>query len=116
MERNGLKPEQVAVTDDALDTALSPQVFTGEQSNSSIAFGDQTMLKLFRRVTPGVNPDVQVHRGDARGAQRVLRRAAAQLPADSSAFRYLADASARLGQAAAARDAERRYAVLTREP
>lgn len=49
------------VTDDPLDTTLSPKVFTGEQSNSSIAFGDQTMLKLFRRVTPGVNPDIEIH-------------------------------------------------------
>src|SRR5439155_24173481 len=31
-----------------------------EQSNSSIVFGDQLILKLFRRVYRGVNPDLEV--------------------------------------------------------
>jgi len=32
----------------------------GEQSNSSIVFGDQLILKLFRRVEPGVNPELEL--------------------------------------------------------
>src|SRR3546814_3115327 len=45
-----------------LDTSAVSSPFTGEQSNSSVAFGEDSLLKLFRKVTPGVNPDVQVHR------------------------------------------------------
>ncbi|HEX5757662.1 MAG TPA: maltose alpha-D-glucosyltransferase [Thermoanaerobaculia bacterium] len=33
-----------------------------EQSNSSIRYGDRWMLKLFRRLEPGVNPDLEVGR------------------------------------------------------
>jgi maltokinase len=33
-----------------------------EQSNSSIVFGDETVLKVFRRVEPGINPELEVLR------------------------------------------------------
>ncbi|MGH9248777.1 MAG: maltokinase N-terminal cap-like domain-containing protein [Acidimicrobiales bacterium] len=36
-------------------------VLTAEQSNTSLAYGDSALLKVFRRVVPGVNPDVEVH-------------------------------------------------------
>ena len=47
---------------------LTPWVFTGEQSNTSVMFGRSAMLKLFRRLEPGENLDIEVHRalvGDA---------------------------------------------------
>ncbi len=36
-------------------------VLTGEQSNTSLAYGDAALLKVFRRLVPGVNPDVEIH-------------------------------------------------------
>ncbi len=44
-----------------LDTEAHSTLFTGEQSNSSVAFGEDSLLKVFRKVTPGVNPDVSIH-------------------------------------------------------
>jgi maltokinase len=33
-----------------------------EQSNSSIVFGDETVLKIFRRLEPGINPELEMLR------------------------------------------------------
>jgi maltokinase len=44
-----------------LDLEATSALFTGEQSNSSVAFGDDSMFKLFRKVTPGRNPDITTH-------------------------------------------------------
>jgi maltose alpha-D-glucosyltransferase/alpha-amylase len=40
----------------------SATLLKGEQSNNSLAFGDQFVFKLFRRVESGVNPDLEVGR------------------------------------------------------
>ncbi|HWG95305.1 MAG TPA: maltokinase [Mycobacteriales bacterium] len=45
-----------------LDTSLPPRVMGAEQSNTSVVFGDAYILKLFRRVQPGLNPDLEVTR------------------------------------------------------
>ncbi len=45
------------VPDDA-PIALS----TAEQSNSSLVIGSQALLKLFRRLMPGVHPDIEITR------------------------------------------------------
>ncbi|MBB1025565.1 maltokinase N-terminal cap-like domain-containing protein, partial [Dietzia sp. DQ12-76] len=37
------------------------RLLEGEQSNSSLVFGDDLMVKVFRLVQPGLNPDVELH-------------------------------------------------------
>ncbi|KAA0917878.1 hypothetical protein [Dietzia sp. ANT_WB102] len=37
------------------------RLLEGEQSNSSLVFGDDLMVKVFRLIQPGVNPDVELH-------------------------------------------------------
>jgi maltokinase len=49
------------VPGEELDPTSPSTPFTGEQSNSSVAFGEQALLKIFRRITPGTNPDIEIH-------------------------------------------------------
>ncbi|CAN5333981.1 maltokinase [soil metagenome] len=56
---------------DGLSFRLEPEVeipldipgdiISTEQSNSSLIFGELAILKLFRRLEPGLNPDVEIH-------------------------------------------------------
>jgi maltokinase len=51
---------------------LAPRPLAAEQSNSSVVYGDRYILKLFRRVEPGVNPDLELPLALARhGSRRV---------------------------------------------
>ncbi|MEU5100416.1 maltokinase [Streptomyces sp. NPDC020996] len=51
---------------------LVPRVMTAEQSNSSVVYGDTFILKLLRRIVPGVNPDLELPLALAReGCPRV---------------------------------------------
>jgi maltokinase len=40
---------------------LPGDVISTEQSNTSLVYGESAILKLFRRLEPGLNPDVEVH-------------------------------------------------------
>lgn len=44
-----------------LDADAHSTLFSGEQSNSSVAYGEDALMKLFRKVTPGINPDIEIH-------------------------------------------------------
>ena len=41
---------------------LTPRISKAEQSNTSIIYGDKLILKLFRQVVPGLNPDLEIGR------------------------------------------------------
>ncbi|MFD9443777.1 maltokinase [Streptomyces sp. NPDC060006] len=56
----------------AVPTGLTPRLLDVEQSNSSLVYGNSYILKLFRRVQPGINPDLEVPWALARqGCNRV---------------------------------------------
>jgi maltokinase len=45
-----------------LETDLTSIVMGAEQSNTSLVFGESYILKLFRKVAPGLNPDLEITR------------------------------------------------------
>ena len=54
-------PELQAVVDAAGLRGQPARPMSVEQSNSSIMLGDVALVKVFRQLTPGINPDVEVH-------------------------------------------------------
>jgi maltokinase len=63
---------------------LPSLVLTGEQSNTSLVYGDQAILKVFRRLEPGINPDIEIHQAlselGAKHIARLLGSMTAELP------------------------------------
>ncbi|NIN96160.1 MAG: alpha-amylase, partial [Anaerolineae bacterium] len=44
------------------ECSLEPSIMQAEQSNTSVVYGRQLILKLFRRLEEGVNPDLEIGR------------------------------------------------------
>ncbi len=74
-DRAGAEDGKGAAGDDGeseIPAGLVARLVTAEQSNSSIIYGDTFILKLLRRVVPGVNPDLELPLALAReGCPRV---------------------------------------------
>jgi maltokinase len=58
---DGSQVEELSFVNAAdVDPSLPGRVLGAEQSNTSVVFGDTVILKMFRRLQPGANPDIEV--------------------------------------------------------
>ncbi|WP_327406455.1 maltokinase [Streptomyces sp. NBC_01288] len=74
----------------SVPAGLTPRLLGAEQSNSSLVYGDRFILKVFRRIQPGVNPDLELPGAlAAQGCKRV--------PAPVAWFRTAEPRAATLG-------------------
>ncbi|MFE2266199.1 maltokinase N-terminal cap-like domain-containing protein [Streptomyces griseosporeus] len=73
-----------------IPSGLAPRLLDAEQSNSSLVYGDSFILKVFRRIQPGINPDLEV---PVALAQQGCRR----VPAPVAWFRTMRPQEATLG-------------------
>jgi maltokinase len=55
-----------------LSTDLYSRLIVAEQSNTSVVFADEYILKVFRKLHPGLSPDIELHRAlRAVGSQHI---------------------------------------------
>jgi trehalose synthase-fused probable maltokinase len=55
-----LRTHALAMQETGAAGSLRPRAITAEQSNSSIAYGDRLILKFYRRLEEGMNPDLEM--------------------------------------------------------
>jgi maltose alpha-D-glucosyltransferase/alpha-amylase len=58
--RLGLLRSQAMWRSSAIEGTLESKVSKAEQSNTSIIYGHEFILKLFRKIEPGINPDIEI--------------------------------------------------------
>ncbi|MEU9338245.1 maltokinase [Streptomyces sp. NPDC048290] len=73
-----------------LPPSLPPRLLDAEQSNTSLVYGDAFILKVFRRIQPGVNPDLEV-------TDALARQGCRRVPAPAAWFRTVQPFGATLG-------------------
>jgi maltokinase len=60
---DAIGPLRFALVEPAASTPHAHgRVLSAEQSNTTVVFGDDLLVKFFRQISPGVNPDVELHR------------------------------------------------------
>jgi maltose alpha-D-glucosyltransferase / alpha-amylase len=67
---------------------LAARRLPAEQSNTSLVYGDRVILKLFRRIEPGLNPDFEI------GRHLTEKVKFSRVPATAGALEYRAVAEA----------------------
>jgi predicted trehalose synthase len=61
-EKGELRGAATAVFPPDLPTTVDVRRLEGEQSNTSLVLGDRLVFKIFRRLAPGLNPELEVTR------------------------------------------------------